>query len=128
MAARRTRKAARDVVRDYPQRQFVAKLRRLADCLEQGGRFQIQIGGERGSIPSSARISLEHERGDGEEEVEFQLSWPLADARGARGAATGSRGARAAGGRGTRPARARARRRSAAARGRRTGTAARSGA
>jgi amphi-Trp domain-containing protein len=128
MAARTRRGAARDVVRDYPRRQFVAKLRRLADCLEQGGRFQIQIGGERVSIPSSARISLEHERGDGEEEVEFQLSWSLVDARGARRAAAGTRGARASGGRGARPAGARGRRRTPAAGGRRTGSAARFGA
>ncbi len=75
--AQRGKRAKRDVVRDYPQRQFVAKLRRLADCLEQGKRFQIQVAGERVSIPSTARISLEHERGGTKEEIEFQLTWRL---------------------------------------------------
>jgi amphi-Trp domain-containing protein len=75
--AQRRRKAKRDVEKDYPQKQFIAKLRRLADTLESGGRFQIQIAGERVSIPSTAVISLEHERGSGEEEVEFQLKWKL---------------------------------------------------
>jgi amphi-Trp domain-containing protein len=65
------------VERDYPRKQFVAKLRRLADCIEKGRRFQIQIAGERISIPASATINLEHERGAGEEEVEFQLTWKL---------------------------------------------------
>jgi amphi-Trp domain-containing protein len=71
------KKAARDIERDYPTSQFVAKLRRLADCLEQGKRFQIQIAGERVAIPAGATINLEHERGGSEEEVEFQLTWKL---------------------------------------------------
>ncbi|MEB2344044.1 MAG: amphi-Trp domain-containing protein [Deltaproteobacteria bacterium] len=78
--AQRKKKAARDVEKDYPRAQFVAKLRRLADALEEGRRFQIRIAGERVSIPSTASITLEHERGDGEEEVEFQLAWRLDDA------------------------------------------------
>lgn len=70
-------KSQRDVQKDYPLPQFIAKLRRLADCLEQGKRFQIQIAGERISIPANAKINLEHERGDGNEEVEFQLVWEI---------------------------------------------------
>lgn len=31
-------------------------------------------------MPLDAAISLEHERGDEEEEVEFQLKWRIADA------------------------------------------------
>jgi amphi-Trp domain-containing protein len=73
------KKAERDIERDYPTAQFVAKLRRLADCLEQGKRFQIQIAGERVTIPAGATINLEHERGGSAEEVEFQLTWKLAD-------------------------------------------------
>ena len=73
--ARRKRRAKRDVERDYPAKQFVAKLRRLADCIEQSRRFRIQIAGERISIPPNAIINIEHERGTEEEEVEFQLKW-----------------------------------------------------
>ncbi len=76
MAARR-RRAKRDVEKDYPSKQFVAKLRRLADCIEGGARFRIQVAGERISIPPTATINIEHERGSSEEEVEFQLRWRL---------------------------------------------------
>lgn len=71
----------RDVEKDYPPGRFVAKLRRLADSIEQGRRFRIQIAGERVTIPPGAVINIEHERGSGEEEIEFQLKWPLRTAR-----------------------------------------------
>ena len=69
------RKAERDIEKDYPLTQFIEKLRRLADALEQGQRFEIQIAGERISVPVRATYNIEHERGDGEEEVEFQIKW-----------------------------------------------------
>jgi len=75
--ARRKSRPKRDVEKDYPARQFVAKLRRLADCIEGGKRFRIQIAGERISVPPAATINLEHERGKSNEEVEFQLTWKL---------------------------------------------------
>jgi amphi-Trp domain-containing protein len=78
MAARR-RKCKRDVEKDYPPRQFVTKLRRLADAIEEGRRFRIQVAGERVSVPSDAVINIEHERGSSEEEIEFQLKWRLDD-------------------------------------------------
>jgi amphi-Trp domain-containing protein len=55
--------------------EFIEKLRRLADALEQGRRFEIQIAGERISVPVRATYNIEHERGDGEEEIEFQIKW-----------------------------------------------------
>lgn len=73
--ATRKKKAKRDIVKDYPSKQFVAKLRRLADTIEQGKTFRIQIAGERVSIPSDAVINIEHERGSSSEEIEFQLTW-----------------------------------------------------
>jgi amphi-Trp domain-containing protein len=69
--------APRDVERIYSTAEVVAKLRRLADALESGSSFRIQIAGERFRVPAGARFSVEHERGDGEEEVEFQLKWKL---------------------------------------------------
>ena len=77
--AQRRRKKMRDVEKDYPARQFVAKLRRLADCIEQRERFRIQVAGERVSVPPSATINIEHERGSRDEEIEFQLKWRLDD-------------------------------------------------
>jgi amphi-Trp domain-containing protein len=73
----RKKRPKRDVEKDYPRGQFIAKLRRLADCLEQGERFRIQVAGERVSVPPTATINIEHERGSSEEEVELQLKWPL---------------------------------------------------
>ncbi|MBE0671738.1 MAG: amphi-Trp domain-containing protein [Anaerolineales bacterium] len=71
------KKRKRDIEKNYPVNQFVKKLRRLADCLEQGQKFQIQVAGERISIPATAIINIEHERGASSEEVEFQLRWLL---------------------------------------------------
>ena len=68
-------KPNRDTEKDYPLPQFIEKLRRLADALESGRRFQISIAGERVSVPVGARYNIEHERGDGEEEIEFQIKW-----------------------------------------------------
>ncbi len=63
----------------YATPEVVAKLRRLADALETGRPFRIQIAGERIYVPARAEFSIEHERGDDEEEIEFQLKWSLAD-------------------------------------------------
>ena len=68
-------KTDRDLEKTYPKADFVAKLRRLADAIENGKRFQIQIAGERVSVPVRAQFNIEHERGDGEEEIEFQIKW-----------------------------------------------------
>ena len=73
--ATRKKKAERDIEKGYPARQFVAKLRRLADCIEEGQRFRIQVAGERISIPPDATINIEHEREKGCEEIEFQIKW-----------------------------------------------------
>ena len=71
--------ADRDVERNYSVGEFAAKLRRLADALEAGKPFRIQIAGERFTVPGGAAFSVEHEREGGEEEVEFQLKWTVAD-------------------------------------------------
>ncbi len=68
-------KEDRDLEKTYTTAQFVAKLRRLADALETGERFTIQIAGERIRVPAHATFNIEHERGDGEEEIEFQITW-----------------------------------------------------
>lgn len=71
------KKGKRDVEKSYPAHEFVAKLRRLADCIEKGEPFRIQVAGERITVPHTAQISVEHERGDSEEELELQLKWPV---------------------------------------------------
>ena len=64
-----------DLEKSYPIKDFVAKLRRLADCLEQGEQFEIMIAGERIYVPVRAVYNIEHEREDGCEEIEFQIKW-----------------------------------------------------
>ncbi len=71
--------AERDVETIASTPEFVAKLRRLADALESGGSFRIQIAGERFRVPRHAELSVEHERSDDTEEVELQLRWSIAD-------------------------------------------------
>lgn len=70
-------KEPRDIERIYSTSEVVAKLRRLADALEQDKPFRIQIAGERFWVPERAKFSVEHERGEHEEEVEFQLKWTV---------------------------------------------------
>jgi amphi-Trp domain-containing protein len=65
----------RDIEKTYTTAQFVEKLRRLADALEQGERFDIQIAGERINVPKDAIFNIEHEREGREEEIEFQIKW-----------------------------------------------------
>ena len=70
-------KAKRDVEKVYSQREFVRKIRRLADAVEQGESFAIQIAGERIRVPKDAIVNIEHERGEAEEEIELQVKWKL---------------------------------------------------
>jgi amphi-Trp domain-containing protein len=72
---KRKSKTERDLEKTYSKKEFVTKLRRLADALEGGKRFRLQIAGERVSIPPSATFNIEHEREGDSEEVEFQLTW-----------------------------------------------------
>jgi amphi-Trp domain-containing protein len=68
-------KPDRDVEKVYSTSEFVAKLRRLADALEAGERFEIRVAGERVYVPARAEFNVEHEREGDEEEIEFQLKW-----------------------------------------------------
>jgi amphi-Trp domain-containing protein len=68
-------KKDRDIEKGYTTKQMVAKLRRLADCLEKNKPFRIQIAGERVNIPSGAIFNIEHEREGNTEEIEFQFKW-----------------------------------------------------
>jgi amphi-Trp domain-containing protein len=72
-----TTKPQRDIESGYTNAEFVAKLRRLADAIESGGRFDIQIAGERIYVPASAVFTVEHERSSNDEEIEFQIKWSL---------------------------------------------------
>ena len=70
-------KESRDIEKSYPKDEFVAKLRRLADCIERGENFEIQVAGERIYVPDRAVFTIEHEREGMAEELEFQMKWTV---------------------------------------------------
>ncbi len=65
----------REAEKSYATKEVVAKLRRLADALEQEKTFEIQIAGERIYVPPYASVEFEYERQGDEEEVEIELKW-----------------------------------------------------
>ena len=65
----------KDVEKSYSTKEVVAKLRRLADALEQEKTFEIQIAGERIHVPPYATVEFEYEREGDEEEVEIEPRW-----------------------------------------------------
>lgn len=67
--------ADRDVERDCPTERFIDTLRRLADSLEKGESFRIQVANARFTVPADASLSIEHEAEGGAEELELQLKW-----------------------------------------------------
>ena len=68
-------KSERDIEKVYSTSEFVSKLRRLADALERGEKYEIQIAGERIYVPVRAQFNIEHEREGNNEEIEFQVKW-----------------------------------------------------
>ena len=68
-------KTDRDIEKSYSDKEFVEKLRRLADAIENGDKFEVQIAGERIYVPVRAVYNIEHERDGDSEEIEFQIKW-----------------------------------------------------
>jgi amphi-Trp domain-containing protein len=66
----------RDVERNCSPVEFIETLRRLADALERGETFRVQVQGRRFTVPRDAALSVEHEVDEnGAEELELQLRW-----------------------------------------------------
>jgi amphi-Trp domain-containing protein len=65
----------RDIEKSYSKEDFVSKLRRLADSIEKNENFRISVAGEAIYVPDRAEFTIEHERGDGAHELEFQVKW-----------------------------------------------------
>ena len=65
----------RDTEKSYTKEEFVDKLRRLADCIEKNENFRISLAGEAIYVPDGAQFSIEHERSEGVNELEFQVKW-----------------------------------------------------
>ena len=67
--------AERDVEKSYSNKEFVDKLRRLADAIEKRENFRIMIDNEAIYVPDRAVFTIEHEKEGGENEIEFQIKW-----------------------------------------------------
>ncbi len=72
----------RDIDVPHETSSFVEELRRLADALESGEAFTVHIEGEDVTIPEGAQLSIAHEREGDEVELEFQVTWTMADTEG----------------------------------------------
>jgi len=72
--------ADRDIEKNVAKDQFIDTLRRLADALERGEPFRIQVQNQRFTIPGTAELVLEHEVEGDREEVSLELQWSRASA------------------------------------------------
>ena len=64
-----------DVEKSYPAKAVAAKLRRLAEALENGTNFEIMIAGNRITVPPDAMIEFEYESTEDGEQIEIELEW-----------------------------------------------------
>ena len=69
----------RDVEISHELTEFVTELRRLADALERGEPYMVEVDGEEVAVPADAQFFVAHEREDGMVELEFQISWSETD-------------------------------------------------
>lgn len=67
--------ATRDIEKDVPTEYFVTTLRRLADSLEGGAPFRIQVQNHRFTVPGDAELAVEHEVEGEVEELALELKW-----------------------------------------------------
>ncbi len=64
------------VERSYTPAQTADKLRRIADAIEAGKSFRLQVGGNRLSIPSDCTVEIEMQTdGNGAGEIEIEIKW-----------------------------------------------------
>lgn len=64
-----------EVEKGYSNKQTAEKLRRLAESLEQGKAFEIQVDNQRIYVPADAEIDFEYEREDNDHELEVEIKW-----------------------------------------------------
>ena len=67
--------AERDIEKNVDKAYFVDTLRRLADALERGETFRIQVENKRFQVPGTAELVIEHEVGSDREELALELQW-----------------------------------------------------
>jgi amphi-Trp domain-containing protein len=64
-----------EVEKGYSNKQTAEKLRRLAESIEQGKAFEIQVKGQRIYVPADAEIDFEYERIENVHELEVEIKW-----------------------------------------------------
>lgn len=64
-----------EVEKGYSNKATAEKLRRLAEALEQGKAFEIQVDNQRVYVPADAEISFEFEQSDDGKELEIEIKW-----------------------------------------------------
>jgi amphi-Trp domain-containing protein len=64
-----------EVEKGYSNKQTAEKLRRLAEAIEQGKAFEIQVSGQRIYVPADATIDFEYERDEESHELEVEIKW-----------------------------------------------------
>ncbi len=67
----------RDVTKAKTENSMVSLLRRVADSLEAGKSFHIQVKNEKLVVPEDAKVSVEHEKKGNEHELELQFKWTV---------------------------------------------------
>lgn len=65
-----------DVERAYTPSQTAEKLRRIADAIDAGESFRIQVGGNRLRVPTDGEFEIEMQTdGEGKGEIEIEIKW-----------------------------------------------------
>jgi len=65
-----------DVERSYTPAQTADKLRRIADAIEAGKSFRLQVAGNRLRVPTDGDVEIEMQTdGDGAGEIEIEIKW-----------------------------------------------------
>lgn len=64
-----------EVEKGYSNKRTAEKLRRLAEAVEQGKAFEIQVKGQRIYVPADAEIDFEYERTENVHELEIEIKW-----------------------------------------------------
>jgi len=67
--------AERDIEKNVEKDYFIDTLRRLADALERGKPFRIQVQNKRFQVPGTAELVIEHEVEGEQEELSLELQW-----------------------------------------------------
>ena len=65
----------RDIEKNVAKDYFIDTLRRLADALERGESFRIQVENHRFEVPGTAALVIEHEVEGDSEELSLELQW-----------------------------------------------------